>query len=129
MPPKLPDYRTLIQAGIDPKTGLPLKLASAFNGKLKQDVKRIISVIDRQDALRRYEWFNLPSGLTGELIERVLYYKGQAAFFYMPTDDTFYFLPFALDGNIDVYGHYLGITPLPFAAPSATTDENGKQKP
>ena len=125
---KIPDISTLIQAGINPKTGLPIKLDNINDSCLKSDLKRIIKLIDRQDALKKYEWFNLPSGLDGELIERMLYYKGSAALFYMPTNNTFYFLPYALDGNIDVYGRYLGITPLPFAGPTSTTDQQGKQK-
>jgi hypothetical protein len=28
--------------------------------------------------------------------------------------DKFYFLPYALDGTIDVYGRYNSVTPLPF---------------
>lgn len=32
----------------------------------------------------------------------------------METDNTFYFLPYALDGSIDVYGRFKGVTPLPF---------------
>lgn len=46
-------------------------------------------------------------------------------FFYMPTDNSFYFLPYALDGTIDVYGRFTGVTPLPF---NGTTND-GKEKP
>ena len=125
---KLPEIQTLLQAGINPKTGLPVKLGD-LDGALLNEVKRLITILDRQDYLSRFEWYNLPSGLDSTLLERILYYRGQGAFFYMPTNNTFYFLPYALDGNIDVYGRYLGITPLPFAGPSASTDGDGKQKP
>lgn len=125
---KLPDMKTLLQAGINPKNGLPVKMSSGAPDALLCDITRLITIMDRQDYLTRYEWFNLPSGLSGDMIERILYYRGQGIFFYMPTNDTFYFLPYALDGNIDVYGRYLRVTPLPFAGPSATTDGN-KQKP
>lgn len=123
--PRLPDINTMMAACFNPKTGLPLKF-DASGDKLKDDIKRVIRVIDEQNALERFEWYNLPDGLDGELIERVLYYRGQGAFFYMETTDEFYFLPYALDGNIDCYGRYTGITPLPF---NGSVEANGKQKP
>lgn len=103
-----------MQAGFDPKTGLPLKAGSTMPCALKDNIKRQLNIVDLQDALNRYTWYNLPKGLNANLIERVLYYKGQGMFFYMEANDTFYFLPFALDGSIDVYGRFTGVTPLPF---------------
>ena len=110
---RLPDLNTLIQAGIDPKTGLPIRVDEE-KCTLKNDIRRVLRVLDEQNAINRYTWFNLPSGLDGQLIERILYYKGQGMFFYMETDNTFYFLPYALDGSIDVYGRFKAVTPLPF---------------
>lgn len=110
---KLPDINTLIQAGIDPKTGLPIRVDEE-KCTLKNDIRRVLRVLDEQNAINRYTWFNLPNGLDGQLIERILYYKGQGMFFYMETDNTFYFLPYALDGSIDVYGRFKAVTPLPF---------------
>lgn len=124
---KLPDLSILYQAGIDPKTGLPLKLTSGDKSFLKEDMARIVGLIDRQNAFNRFTWYNLPSGLTGEMMERLLYYKGQGAFFYMEANDTFYFLPYALSGNIDVYGRYLSITPLPMGGPAAADNEGGNK--
>lgn len=110
---RLPDLNTLIQAGIDPKTGLPIRVDEE-KCTLKNDIRRVLRVLDEQNAINRYTWFNLPNGLDGQLIERILYYKGQGMFFYMETDNTFYFLPYALDGSIDVYGRFKAVTPLPF---------------
>lgn len=126
--PRLPSLNTLIQAGIDPRTGLPLKITSATPSALKGNIAKLLTVIDEQDALNRFTWYNLPEGLDGNLIERILYYRGQAAFFYMPTNETFYFLPYALDGTIDVYGRYMGITPVPFNGTASDT-KDGKQIP
>lgn len=120
----LPDIKTLLQAGIDPKTGLPLKFGGGVDGSFKPANKRLLEIIDRQDAIGRYEWFNLPEGLSGDLIERILYYRGQGMFFYMKETDGFYFLPYALDGTIDVYGRYTDVTPLPFNG--STTEIDGK---
>lgn len=110
--PAIYDIDTLIQAGIDPKTGLPLKMGAPY--ALKGDIRKTLRVLDEANAVNRYKWYNLPNGLTGQLLERMLYYKGQVMFFYMPTDDTFYCLPYALDGTIDVYGRFVSVTPLPF---------------
>ena len=123
--PKMVPLDLYIQAGIDPKTGLPLKCSGSVPSELVNNVKRQLNIIDLQDALNRYTWYNLPKGLTGNLIERILYYKGQGALFYMESNETFYFLPFALDGSIDVYGRFTGITFLPFNG--ATSD--GEEKP
>lgn len=123
--PNMIDPNTYIQAGINPKTGLPIK-AEDSSVSLKSDIKRQLEIIDRQDAVNRYKWFNLPVGLSQELIERILYYKGQGMFFYMPTNDRFYFLPYTLEGKgIDVYGRYIQVTPLPF---NGNTSDEGKDK-
>ena len=120
--PNLPNVSELIQAGINPKTGLPIKLGGDPT-QLKGDYKKIIRIQDEQDAVNRYRWYNLPDTLSGRLIERILYYKGQAAFFYMKTDNSFYFLPYALDGTIDCYGRFTGITPLPWNGTAQDKDE------
>jgi hypothetical protein len=115
------DPEALIAAGIDPKTGLPIKYIAAFSGVKKEEIKKQLRILDEQDAVNRYVWHNLPEGLNGKLMERILYYRGQAMMFYL--DGKFYFLPFALDGSIDVYGRFESVTPLPFngTAQSDTT--------
>lgn len=106
------DPNILISAGIDPKTGLPIKFATSINCISKTDIKKQLRIVDEQDAVNRFTWYNLPEGLNAKLIERILYYKGQAMLFFLK--DKFYFLPYTLDGTIDVYGRFLGVTPLPF---------------
>ena len=124
---KLPDLNTLVQAGIDPKTGLPIKYTDGEEQcRLKVDIRKVLRVMDEQDAINRYKWYNLPSGLDGQLLERILYYKGQGMFFYMESNDKFYFLPYALSGTIDVYGRFMQVTPVAFG--NGTTD-NEKAKP
>lgn len=105
-------------AGIDPKTGLPVKMGPALECITPEDIKRQLRIVDEQDAINRFTWYNLPDGLTGELMERILYYKGQGMFFKMD-NEKFYFLPYALDGTIDVYGRFEGVTPLPFNGSTA----------
>lgn len=130
MKPTITDKELFIQAGIDPKTGLPIKLEGkegATNCTLHTDINRVLRIVDEQDAVNRYTWYNLPSGLNSQLVERMMYYKGQLMFFYIPTDNKFYMLPYALDGNIDIYGRFLTVTPLPYKG--GMTDSQGKQLP
>ena len=108
----LPNLEAFWAAGIDPKTGLPVKLEPL--ACLDQNILKNLRILDECQKVNLYKWYNLPSSIDGNLIERILYYKGQAAFWYNTIDGQFYFLPFALNGSIDVYGRYTGITPLPF---------------
>lgn len=120
----IPGVDTLIQAGINPKTGLPIRASTPDMG-FKANNKKLLRIIDEQDAINRFTWYNLPSGLNQQLIERILYYRGQGMFFYMEDSDQFFFLPYALDGTIDVYGRFVDTTPLPFNG----TATDGKVKP
>ena len=125
--PRLPNIKELITAGIDPKTGLPLKLsAMGFdNGKdLLNNISRFVRIIDEQDAVGRYKWFNLPCNLSSRDLERLLYFRGQLAFFYHKETDSFYFMPFSLDGGIDVYGRYNKIHPIPLSGESLNDKED-----
>lgn len=122
--PKLYNLNTYLQAGIDPKTGLPIRVAGSDPTQLCMNIKRCLTVMDEQDAINRYEWYNLPDGLDGELMERVLYYKGQGMFFYQPQLDKFFFLPYALEGTIDIYGRFINTKALPFHG----TSNDGKVK-
>lgn len=126
MTAKLPDINTILQLGINPKTGLPLKFATP-SCEIKENIRKQLRILDEQNAINRYKWFNLPNGLDGQLLERILYYRGQGAFFYMKENEQFYFLPYALSGNLDVYGRFTGITPLQFAG-STTNSKDGKPK-
>lgn len=120
---KLPDLTTLYQAGINPKTGLPFKMGGD-DKHLKEDIKKFLRLIDEQDAVNRYVWYNLPAGITSQELERMLYYKGQLCFFYDKDLEEFYFMPYALDGTIDFYGRYNTIHPVPMT--SGTNDKAGK---
>lgn len=124
---RLTDPTMLLSAGVDPVTKLPLKVTDSMECMLKNDIRRALRIVDEQDAVNRYNWYNLPDGLDGELLERILYYKGQGMFFQL--SENFYFLPYALNGTIDVYGRYTGVTPLPFNGQAADDDSKEKVKP
>lgn len=121
----LPDNQLLTQIGM-----INVKKLPKYDPKtlLKENIKKQLRVQDEQVAVNRYKWYNLPSGLDGQLLERILYYKGQGVFFFMPANGKFYFLPYALSGSVDVYGRFMGVTPLQFAG-GTTSNEKGKEKP
>lgn len=125
---KLFDPTLLIQAGINPKTGLPYKMAGCNESYLLDTYTKCFRIKDEQDAINRFVWYNLPNGLNARLIERILYYRGQGMFFYMKENQQFYFLPYTLQSpdsgpGIDVYGRYRGCTPLPFNGSAQPDDK------
>lgn len=126
MAAKMIDYQTFLQMGIDPSTGLPTRIFT--DGKLKEEIRRNIRIMDEQEAVNRFNWYNLPSGIDGQLLERILYYRGQGILFFEETLQQFYFLPYALDGSIDPYGRFLQVTPLPFLGGTTADDKEGKPK-
>lgn len=124
--PAMYDLDAYFAAGINPQTGLPIKAGdNGISCVSKADIKKQLRILDEQDAVNRFTWYNLPSGLNSRLMERILYYKGQAMFF--KKDDIYLFLPYALDGTIDVYGRFTDVTPLPFNGTTKT--KNGKELP
>lgn len=114
--PKLYDTELLLRAGIDPEI-----LKKAFTGNVRrarrnnlEDFKRVLRIVDEQDAVNRYKWYNLPGDIDGIDLERMLYYRGQVCLFYHEETDKFYFMPYTLDGSIDFYGRYNRVHPVPF---------------
>ena len=91
---------------------------------IKEDMKKYLRLIDEQDAVNRYVWYNLPANITSQELERMIYYKGQLCFFYDKDLEEFYFMPYALDGTIDFYGRYNTIHPVPMT--SGTDDKGNK---
>lgn len=122
---RMVDLNLFFQAGIDPKTGLPVRMGNNYDGKYKENIKHQLRLRDEQQAVNRYVWYNLPTSISSQEVERLLYYKGQLAFFYMEDTDEFYFMPYALDGGIDFYGRFNSIHPIPFA--EGVTDDDKKR--
>lgn len=119
-------------AGFNPYVCLNDKTVGMIKGKsntkplLKLEIKKSLRILDEQNAINRYKWFNLPNGLDGQLLEWVLYYKGQGMFFYEELNDKFYFLPYALNGTIDVYGRFKRVVAVQLG--NNTIEEGGKEK-
>lgn len=121
--PFLANLEPFIAAGIDPKTGLPVRMGSDDVECLFPGIKQILHIIDRQDAVNRFIWYNLPDGISSQMLETMLYYKGQLAFFYLEELDQFFVMPYSLSGSIDFYGRYNQIHPIPYSG-GTTNEEN-----
>lgn len=114
--PVLPDIKTLIQAGIDPKTKLPSKLVKGTpDPELLMQARRAFRIQDEQRHVNCFVWYNLPAGISSQELERLLYYRYSLIFFYYADLDQFLFLPYALNGTIDLLGRYNTVNPVPIA--------------
>ena len=123
--PLLPDPKLSISAGINPKGGTNVPPLRASANLCKSGFKKIFRIIDEQDAVNRYKWYNLPCNLSSQELERLLYYKGQLVFFYYKELNEFYFMPFALDGTIDFYARYNTVHPVPMTSGMEKDKESG----
>jgi len=112
----IPNLEPLIQMGINPRTGLPIKVSN-IGTEQGLTVFDKLNIIDRQDAVNRYVWYNLPCDLSSQELENLLYSYYELAFFYYPVTGQFYFMRFALDGQgtsgLDFYGRMTDIHPIP----------------
>jgi len=124
----------MFDAELNRKTGLNQKIkqvnenmALIFgSSKSKDDIRRLLRIIDEQDAINRYKWYGLPVDLSSLEIERLLYYKGSLCFFFCEPLKKFFITPYALEGTIDFYGRFNYIHPVPMA--SGEDVEKGKSK-
>lgn len=128
---RLPNVEPSIAAGIPLKGKNNIKSAKEFlefgnsTNWRKENVKKQLRILDEQDAVNRYKWYNLPCDLSSQELERLIYYRAQLCFFYVPEIEQFIFSPYALDGTIDYYGRYNTIHPVPWAEGM----ENDKKAP
>ena len=114
--PKMPDLKTLQALGF------------TTNGEQKDEIKKILRINDEQVHCNRFQWYNLPRGINGNMIERCLYYFGSVAWFYIEPQDRFVVLPFVLNGDIDLYGRYTSISPIPaFGSSEIKTIDDAKK--
>lgn len=117
--PCLRDNSIYIQAGIDPRTGEPVKGRRKYD--VKSEIMKGLRVLDEQECVNRYQWYNLPNNISSNELERLLYYKGQLAFFYFEETQEMWFTGYTLTSPdekgaipaLDCQGRYRYITPVP----------------
>lgn len=122
MAAKLPNIELLRQTGhiktmgIDPETIFP-------------DSKRALRIKDEAEFIHRYKWEGLPKELPAELLERIIYFRGQAMLFKNGDDESsqFLFLPYAVSGPFDCYGRPNKLKPVIFGGSTAVKDKDGDE--
>lgn len=132
------DTNALLEAGL-PQSKKMMKYGNAIdqngnavtpnllNKNLSYDsLFNIMREQNKIETIERYMWVNVPFGLTADIIERLLFYRGKGVFYFNDEVGKFQFLPFALNGVIDEYGRYTKCNTLPFTG--VDTDEKKKKK-
>lgn len=132
------DTNALLEAGL-PQSKKMIKYGNAIdqngnvvtpnllNKNLSYDsLFNIMREQNKIETIERYMWVNVPFGLTADIIERLLFYRGKGVFYFNDKVGKFQFLPFALNGVIDEYGRYTKCNTLPFTG--VDTDEKKKKK-
>lgn len=101
-----------------------------LNANLKYDeLYNIMREHNRIEVLERYMWINIPFGLTQDIIERILFFRGKGIFYFNDKVEKFQFLPFGLNGAIDEYGRYLRCNTFPFIGVESEDKKQGNKKP
>lgn len=126
--PRLPNWDLANQLGFNPKTGEYTGKNACYENFLHDNIKKNLRIMDEQQFVHRYKWYGLPHGLTEDIIERILYYRGVGMFFYVEENNKFYFLPFTYSEEIDCYGRWTHATPLPFTGANKVETTNEKNK-
>ena len=134
------DTNSLLLAGI-PQSKNMLKYGNAIdqNGnvitpnpsKYNLDYSSLFAIMREQNMIEtfeRYMWTNVPPGLTQDLIERLLFFRGKGVFYFNDKVEKFQFLPFALNGVIDEYGRFTKCNTLPFTGVDEVEEKNSKKK-
>lgn len=111
--PYLPNVQAIQAMGINPATGLPYKMGTQ-KSHLKQNIMKQLRLDDQASFVNRFHWYNLPRGLDGQDLERMLYYKGQICVFWNKSLNKFFATPFGLEGPIDYMGRPTLVHPVPF---------------
>ena len=136
---KMYDLNSLVASGI-PLSDKMLKYGNAVDqngivvtknplhyGLHYNELFEIMKEQNYVETLERYMWTNVPFGLTPDLIERVLFFRGKGVFYFNYDVGKFQFLPFALNDRIDEYGRYTQCNTLPFIGVDEVKEENGKR--
>ena len=88
-------------------------------------VENFLVMKELKEYVARFEWKGLPKGLNGNIIETMLYYKGQLAFFRIGAQ--YYILPFVYTGQINHYGIQEKLIPISFNG-TVEDDKNKETK-
>lgn len=74
------------------------------------DFSSFVSDLDLQQFCARYKWEGLPKYMPDNIIERLLYFKGNICLFF--NGGTLYALPYSFNGKLDPYTYPTKIRPI-----------------
>lgn len=74
------------------------------------DFSGFVSDLDLQQFCSRYKWEGLPKYMPDNIIERLLYFKGNICLFF--NGGTLYALPYSFNGRLDPYTYPTAIRPI-----------------
>lgn len=116
---------TMVDNDLRRQAGLPESKygEKARTSSFKEQIRQGIRIIDEQDAVNRYTWYNLPD-ITGQELERMIYYRGQICIFYSKQLKKFFYLPYGPTQGFDIYGRPVAVRPLRMGSPQ-TQKGNG----
>lgn len=80
--------------------------------RYSQSLNNFFLVKELKEYVNRFKWSGLPPGLNSNIIETLVYYKGQVAFFCV--GENYYILPFVYTGQINHYGIQTRLIPISF---------------
>ena len=122
MAAKLPNTELLKQTG-------HIRIDFLDPGSIFSDSRRALRIKDEAEFIHRYKWEGLPKEISAELLERILYYRGQAMLFKNGDDEEalFLFLPYAVSGPFDCYGRPNQLKPVIFGGSTSTKDKDGEE--
>ena len=120
---KILKYGNAIDQNGQPITPNPLKYNLDY-----QSLYDIMRQQNQTETYERYMWLDVPPGLTADLIERVLFFRGKGVFYFNEKVEKFQFLPFTLNGLIDEYGRYLKVNTLPFTGMDEKPKKNKEKR-
>lgn len=118
--PQLLKIAGVIRGGVD-KSKLD-KQVPFKESYIPECIKAQLKVVDQQDAVSAFQWKGLPPGVDQNMIQRILYQRGEGALFMR--QGKFYFLPYIYDHRpdeqwvVDTYGRLTGIRPVAFLGPA-----------
>lgn len=88
----------------------------------KTKYELIWSMYDMQQCISRYKWNDMPNGITGELVERMLYFRHSVAGFKYA--GNVYILPWVMQGGLNIYGYPNRIKPMTYNGQAVAGDND-----
>jgi len=99
------------------------KQLRASTREYSQGLNNFFLMKELKEYVSRFEWKNLPEGVNSNILETMLYYKGQLAFFGIA--EQYYILPFVYTGAINHYGIQEKLIPISFNGTIDDKKEDG----